>query len=245
MQHSDQSQLDNPAWFALTSRQQALCQGEGLALRYHPDVAPFAALRNTTREAFDALQRLIPPGSQALLQTLFDVPPVDGLRTETLFSFFQMVDAAPAPEADDGGILSLGPADSADMLALARQTRPGPFGPRTIETGRYIGLRQDGRLIAMAGERMRLDGYVEISAVCVDEAHRGRGLAGRLMNVLRREIAERGDTAFLHVRDNNAAAIALYERLGFTKRQTFLLHQIGRQEKTPSPALPAQTGSSR
>lgn len=226
MQHPDQSQLDNPAWFALTSRQQHLRQGDGLALRYLPDVAPFAALRNTTRDAFDALRRLIPPGGQVLLQTLSALPPVDGLRTETLFSFFQMVDAVAAPAADDRDVLSLGLADSADMLALAQQTRPGPFGPRTLETGRYIGLRQAGRLIAMAGERMRLDGYVEISAVCVDEAHRGRGLAGKLMNLLRRDIADRGDTAFLHVRDNNVAAIALYERLGFRTRQTFLLHQV-------------------
>ncbi|WP_374700494.1 GNAT family N-acetyltransferase [Achromobacter ruhlandii] len=95
-----------------------------------------------------------------------------------------------------------------------------------METGQYVGMRRRGRLVAMAGERMRLDGYVEISAVCVDASCRGQGLAGRLMDRLRRDIRLRGDTPFLHVRDNNAAAIALYQRLGFRTRQTFQLHRI-------------------
>ncbi|MFY2609647.1 GNAT family N-acetyltransferase [Achromobacter ruhlandii] len=227
MEHPDQTQLDNPAWFALAGRQAHLRQGDGLAARYMPDVAPFAAVRNTTRDAFDALRRLIAPDTPAMLQALYLPPPLDGLRSEPLFSFFQMIDHGPAPAADDEqDLLTLGAGDVADMMALAAATRPGPFGPRTIETGQYVGMRRRGRLVAMAGERMRLDGYVEISAVCVDASCRGQGLAGRLMDRLRRDIRLRGDTPFLHVRDNNAAAIALYQRLGFRTRQTFQLHRI-------------------
>lgn len=94
--------------------------------------------------------------------------------------------------------------------------------------GRYIGIRDQGKLIAMAGERMRLEGFVEISAVCVDDGYRGRGLAGRLVNVLRREILLRGDIPFLHVLDDNAPALALYRRLGFENRQAFLLYRLDR-----------------
>ena len=116
------------------------------------------------------------------------------------------------------------------MIALARRTNPGPFGLRTRETGQYLGLRDDGRLVAMAGERMRMPGHVEISAVCVDETHRGRGLAARLMNVLRQRIAARGETPFLHVRDDNTGAIALYERRGFVTRQRFVLYRVALSE---------------
>ncbi|WP_116791502.1 GNAT family N-acetyltransferase [Achromobacter dolens] len=228
MPHPDQSRLDNPAWFALAERQAHLRQGDGLAARYQPDVAPFAALRNTTREAFAALERLMAPDQAVLVQTLAALPPVDGLRSETLFSFFQMVDEAPAPAVDDDALhaLPLHAGDVADMMALAAATRPGPFGLRTIETGRYLGVRRAGRLVAMAGERMQLEGYVEISAVCVDPDCRGQGLAVRLMNRLRRDIRLRGDIPFLHVRDDNTTAIALYQRLGFRTRQTFQLQRV-------------------
>jgi predicted GNAT family acetyltransferase len=106
---------------------------------------------------------------------------------------------------------------------LLRGRNPGPFGPRTRELGQYIGIRVDGALAAMAGERMRLDGFVEISAVCVDPEHRGRGYAALLVAWLVRKLREEGATPFLHVFPDNLSAIALYERLGFTARSALRL----------------------
>jgi ribosomal protein S18 acetylase RimI-like enzyme len=117
----------------------------------------------------------------------------------------------------------LGPSDVPEMLRLAEQTHPGPFGPRTHELGHYIGVRIDGALAAMAGERMRLDGAVEISAVCVSPDHRGKGYAAFLVAWLARKLREEGATPFLHVLTDNASAIALYERLGFTTRKKLRL----------------------
>jgi ribosomal protein S18 acetylase RimI-like enzyme len=225
MEHIERSVLDNPTWFALTTRQTRLARGTGLARRYEPAVAPFAAVSHAAPEAYRELKSLLAPGESVLLQTLLDEPSIEGDR---LFAALQMVDRASPATVDDQGVIRLQADDADEMLAVAKKTNPGPFASRTIETGRYIGIREEGRLIAMAGERMCMDGYVEISAVCVDDTHRGKGLAGRLMNILRYEINRRGDTPFLHVRDDNASAIALYHRLGFESRQTFALYRIGR-----------------
>jgi len=118
------------------------------------------------------------------------------------------------------------------MLRLALETNPGPFGPRTHELGQYIGARVDGALAAMAGERMRLDQAVEISAVCVSPEHRGKGYAAFLVARLVREIRAEGATPFLHVFTDNTSAIALYERLGFTKRKTLRLTVLARGSET-------------
>jgi len=228
--------LDNPTWHALTSRQSDLAQGSSLALRYRPDVAPFAAVKNTTQAAFDELMTLIPDGAYALMQTLAPLPPMNGVHTDRLFSFYQMVDVGEVGEVGDvddareNGVVRLSASDVSDMVGLAERTQPGPFSKRTIATGRYFGVRDGEHLIAMAGERMRMDGYVEISAVCVDERYRGKGLARHLMNALRREIRARGDVPFLHVRDDNTSAMALYEQLGFETRQTFLLNRVTRPQ---------------
>lgn len=115
-------------------------------------------------------------------------------------------------------------------ITMGFETKPGPFGMRTHEMGQYIGIRDRGCLIAMAGERMRFDGYVEISAVCVDEDWRGRGLAGRLVTVLCREIERRGETPILHALGDNQPAIRLYERLGFALRRVFHLSRVGHAE---------------
>jgi predicted GNAT family acetyltransferase len=124
--------------------------------------------------------------------------------------------AADAP--DDLDVLTLGEADAAEMFELAALTRPGPYRARTHALGEFIGVRRDGRLIAMAGQRLRLDGFTEISAVCTHPDHQGRGLARALMRLQAGRILAAGATPFLHAAHDNAGAIGLYESLGFRTR---------------------------
>lgn len=220
--------LDNPIWAALNSRQAHLGQHDALACRYHPDVAPFGAMESESSEAWLALGRLLSRGQQVALLSSGPANPPPLLRAQPVGVIHQMVgtrrDTSPA---DDPDIVTLGLADAADMRELAAKTKPGPFCERTHEMGRYIGVRAQSRLIAMAGERMHPAGHVEISAVCVDEAWRGKGLAARLVQRLEHEIWQRGESPFLHVLSHNVNAIALYERLGFALRQRFFLTLIG------------------
>lgn len=221
--------LDNPIWTALVTEQMHLSTGERLARRYHPDVAPFAAMASDDApEAWAALAQLVPPGEQVALLSFDPLKPPARLLTQPVGVIHQMVATRrDACVADNADILALGAADAAEMQALAAKTKPGPFCPRTHEMGRYIGIRWQGRLIAMAGERMHPAGHVEISAVCVDEEWRGKGLAKRLVQNLEAQIWRRGESPFLHVLDQNAGAIALYERLGFRVRQRFHLTMVG------------------
>jgi predicted GNAT family acetyltransferase len=133
------------------------------------------------------------------------------------------VAAAPDPEA-----VRLGAGDVPEMLALVERAQPGPFLPRTVEMGTYLGIRREGRLIAMAGERLHPPGWTEISAVCTDDAFRGQGLATRLVHAVAHGIAERGETPFLHASAANVSAIRLYEALGFRlrRRLTFAAYLV-------------------
>jgi predicted GNAT family acetyltransferase len=182
-------------------------------------------MASQTQTAFQELGRLLAPHDQVALLTLDALPSMEAVRSERIGVVRQMV-ATSMPRSSANDVVRLSEVDVDDMLELAQKTKPGPFGARTHEMGLYIGIRDRGRLIAMAGERMHLDGYVEISAVCVDEEYRGKGLAGRLVDILCREIGQRGEAPFLHVFEDNHPAIALYERLGFESRQTFLLYRI-------------------
>jgi predicted GNAT family acetyltransferase len=132
----------------------------------------------------------------------------------------QMISTEPLGEPDDA-FVRLGADDVDDMLALVKATKPGPFFARTHELGVYLGLREDGELIAMAGERMQLDGYTEISAVCTGPAARKRGLATRLVRAVAAEIEAHGETAMLHVLADNTNAIRVYEALGFATNAAF------------------------
>jgi predicted GNAT family acetyltransferase len=232
MNHSTHTPLDHPIWSALTTRQTHLRQGDRLACRYLPDVAPFAAISPDPAQsaaAWQALHDLLPPGEHVAMLSLDALEPAGAWQQERLGMIHQMVAPGPVDAAiDDHDVIRLTDADAPEMFDLAQQTKPGPFGTRTHQMGHYIGVRDQGRLIAMAGERMQLDGFVEISAVCVDADYRGKGLAARLMNLLRQQILQRGDTPFLHVISANHGAIALYERLGFERRQSFFLTRLGR-----------------
>lgn len=212
--------LDNAVWHSLNGPRRALGEHAPHAARFDADVSPFAAIADEpTAESWTDLARLVAPGVALLFRHEIDAPP----EWETKYSFpgVQMVAARVASVDDDhDGIVELGPADVPEMLALVAATQPGPFGTRTVEFGGYVGVRRSGRLVAMGGERLRLDGYTEISAVCTDEQHRGEGLAARLVRVLVQRIDDRGEQAFLHAAVDNEPAIKLYDKLGFDVRTT-------------------------
>lgn len=218
--------LDNPVWSALSTKQLYLRQGGRLAVRFPEGISPFAALANYTMEAFEELSLLIPKNGYVLLKTLEPISFPAEIEATHLGSVLQMVATGTPGVNAANNISQLNIKDNDAMIGLAKRTSPGPFGERTQVLGNFIGIREGGDLIAMAGERMQLDGYVEISAVCVDDKFRGRGLAANLVNILRQRILDRGDTPFLHVFEKNFSAISLYKRLGFETRTMFFLYRL-------------------
>ena len=209
--------LDNAVWYSLTGPQRAFARGNACALRFDPEVAPFSALPDdASDEAWAALAGVVGPGRVAVLFRADTEPPA-AWNVEMSIAGVQMVapDYGGAPGND---IVELGAADVPDMLDLVERTRPGPFFARTYELGRYVGIRDNGRLVAMAGERLRCEGHTEVSAVCTDRDYRGLGYATRLVGDLVANISARGDTPFLHAAAENATAIHLYETLGFETR---------------------------
>ena len=212
--------LDRPVWASLTSAHLGLSVGDGQARRYAPQINRFASACDDSDAALDALARLVPPSDPVFVLQAPEIRIPAALIAVKRATGVQMVaHAAVAPPA--GGreeIIELGDADAAEMLALATLTEPGPFLRETHRMGRFVGIRVEGRLAAMAGERFRFPGYTEVSGVCTHPDFRGRGFARQLSRHVAAGIAARGDTAFLHAWKNNLAAISLYEALGFRWR---------------------------
>src|SRR5579871_1829755 len=181
---SDAHPLDHVVWNALVSKQSRFALGDERALRFPAAVAPFAAMADASAASFESLRGLIDAqGPVALVSTREILPPA-GFSTIRRTTLLQMIWQGELDPTSSWEHVRLTAGDVPEMVALTAATQPGPFGPRTIELGDYLGARRQGRLAAMAGERMRLDGYTEISAVCVDEAFRGQGHAGALMKLL-------------------------------------------------------------
>jgi predicted GNAT family acetyltransferase len=210
--------LDRPVWESLASHHASLSLGGALAKRYQRDVNLFASARDDSPAALDALAGLVESGEHVYV---LQVPPIavpaalhaskTALGVQMLAT--RLIDAEPA---DD--ILVLGDSDASEMLTLAQLTQPGPFLARTHVMGTFRGIRIDGRLAAMAGERMRLPGHTELSGVCTHPDFRGHGFARRLSAIVAAAIHARGETPFLHAWKDNHPAIALYEKLGFRLR---------------------------
>jgi ribosomal protein S18 acetylase RimI-like enzyme len=211
--------LDNPVRSSLCGPHAHFAQRRGEVLRYPADVSPFAALPDRPRDADWAdLAALAGPGAMVALA---GVAPPDGWPVTPIGEGVQLVhEGAGKGAGADDEIVRLGPGDSAEMLDLARRTRPGPFLARTAELGVFLGIRRGGALVAMAGERLHPPGWTEISGVCTDDGWRGHGFATRLMRMLMAGIRARGETPFLHALASNAGAIRLYESMGFRLRRT-------------------------
>lgn len=251
----DYPELVNPALRALTGSHAHLAEKHGRVLRYRPDIAPFYGLPDDPRDADwrDAAE-LAGPGAVVLLAGLPAAHPASWEPVRRLDGL-QMVGADVEPLTDAEAV-RLGDADVPAMLDLVARTEPGPFRPRTIEMGEYLGIkrllpRDPGAaadaaadtasdagsdaatptlaaMAAMAGERMAPPGHREVSAVCTDPAFRGQGLASRLVRAVATGIRERGEIPFLHVADENPSAIRLYRTLGFrvVRPISFLLLRV-------------------
>ncbi|MDN7957924.1 GNAT family N-acetyltransferase [Burkholderia orbicola] len=224
---TDAHVLDRVVWNALTGRQCRFALGDGRALRFPTAIAPFAAIDDTSPASFDALCGLIAAHGPAALVTPDEIEPPAALSVIRRATLLQMTWQGAFDPTHETEPVPLGEADVPDMLALTAAAQPGPFGPRTFELGHYIGVRSEGRLAAMAGQRMQVDGYTEISAVCVDAAFRRQGLAARLIRSLIATIGARAETPFLHVLTTNRVAIERYLALGFAVRREMHLLVLG------------------
>jgi predicted GNAT family acetyltransferase len=211
--------LDRPIWSALTTRQQDLAEGGALARRYPTAITPFADMADMSAESFAALGKLVSGPEVAVLFTPDAVTAPEEFKVLLAETGEQMI-GTPAESPIPGvEIVTLGADDVPGMLALTELTKPGPFSARTHELGTYLGIRIDGQLIAMTGERMKPGNYTEMTAVCVHPSHRGRGYAQALLGAVAGQISARGEIPFLHVFTDNTSAIALYRRQGMKIRR--------------------------
>lgn len=210
--------LDKLIWTALTTRQSHLSEGDVRARRFQTDVGPFAAALDTSDASVASLAALIPAdGDISLLEPSPPSAP-SGVDISFTAPGVQMITRAFTRAPRDLPVQPLGDADAEEMLALALLTRPGPFRARTHTLGRFIGIRDNGKLIAMAGERLQTDEFVEISGVCTHPDYRSRGYGAALLTDVGQRILDGGKTPFLHAYASNTGALALYRSLGFEHR---------------------------
>ncbi|OQP58764.1 GNAT family N-acetyltransferase [Niastella populi] len=227
MHHSDPlSKLDAPAWHALTSAQQSFATGLEHVKRYRPGILPFAAFQPGHENELSSLGSLLEP--EGIFYLIGDLPPLpDRFAVLKELPCAQMVLQKPLPVIENTAIISRLTADDKEaMFNLINKVQPGYYEPDTYQLGSYVGIWQQQRLVAIAGERMRLDGLTEISAICTDPDYTGRKYAQQLIAMLCQLNLQQGITPFLHVLETNERAIRLYEYMGFATRRTISFWQM-------------------
>jgi predicted GNAT family acetyltransferase len=214
----DESALSRPVWNALLSEQKELSCSNGDARRFAPVYGPLTAAIDYSQVNMAAL-RMLEIGPEGLW--IFDqFIPQDPTGFEPILCVpcVQMIAYKTIEIENNFEVVELQDSDAAQMLALAMATRPGPFSTETYKLGQFIGVKENGRLIAMAGERMKITGFSELSGVCTHAEYRGRGLARILSQIITKRILERGEIPFLHTYQGNDVALRLYEGLGYKSR---------------------------
>ncbi len=227
-QHSANRLLENPIWAALSTEHAPLALVHGNARRYPTEIGPLSGIPDHSAENFEALRVLAGPAGVVVLFCIEQPRIPAGWTLLRGGSIDQMICTGAARDANkpldgDATLRVLTPADAPEMVALAELTEPGPFRLRTIELGTFFGIFHGDRLMAMAGKRLHLPGYVEVSGVCTHPDARGRGYAPLLMSRVMEEIASDGKIPFLHTFADNTPAIRVYEGLGYTRSRSFHL----------------------
>lgn len=217
--------LDDPIWNALNTIHAPLALGDALARRYPAEIGPLSGLADQSDAAYEELRTVAGPGGVVVLFLPQPPQPREGWTLVREGPLSQMVclappAEAPAPLPSTAAMRRLTAADAPAMVELATLTEPGPFRSRTLELGVFYGIFEDGRLVSMAGQRLRVPGYVEVSAVCTHPDARGKGYARTLMLAVMNDIRSEGLTPFLHSWAFNHAAIRVYTDLGFVLRHS-------------------------
>ena len=227
--------LDNVIWEALTTRHAQFSERHDQACRFTRDLSLLSAFLEPTERGYQSLEGLATAGETL---GLFLDTPYEARRGWSHVGgapLFQMIceDGVPQSRPDDAvKVVELGGPDVSEMRELAALTKPGPFAQRTRQLGTFLGIRVEGRLVAMAGERMKVPGHTEVSAVCTHPDHVGKGYARTLMMEVMRRIRRRHETPFLHVRQDNVGAIGLYRKLGFRERKVVHYTMLQKEEVT-------------
>ena len=222
--------LDRPIWSLLNGPQASLAVASGTVCRIDPTYGPFAAAAPGHEAELAGL--LTSAEDEIWLVESTEQAAPAGTRVLRTAPLLQMIADGPLETfAIDPELILMTEADAPEMTALALETQPGPWRSHTHRYGPYYGLREEGRLIAMAGERMRpAPGLAELSGVCTAPDRQGRGLAGRMIRRVLAGFQERGDTPFLHSYATNTHAIRLYESLGFRARISLVVTVLGRAD---------------
>ncbi|QNK61012.1 GNAT family N-acetyltransferase [Pedobacter sp. PAMC26386] len=223
-------QLDNPIWHALNSTHNKFALGEQTMLRYPADILPFMAFEHSDESPLTKIESQMGTNEKAFIVGKLPAIPTNWSVFSKL-ECLQMICHQPINfiKKEDYDIVQLQPENADEMVEFINGIQPGYFERGTPSLGNYYGIRVNGKLIAMAGERLKMTGYTEISAVCTDPAFTGKGLAQYLITQLCNEIRQRDEVPFLHVVDTNTRAIRLYEFLGFEKRTTIPFWLVGLQ----------------
>lgn len=246
----DNAVLENAIWASMTGAHAHLTEGTDRARRYLPTIAPFVGINDIDDpRTWTELAQLVGPGQEVAVPRDVDNLP-EGWTVVMSGPGVQMIATAAVEPMPFDEAIRLGADDVQDMLALIARTEPGPFLPETYRLGTYLGVRREGKLIAMAGERLHPPGWTEISAVCTDAEFRGQGLATRLVLAVADGIYARGETPFLHAAATNTNAIELYKHLGFVLRADITFTVVRTPSTVPfqpptvplsSPAVPKST----
>jgi len=212
--------LDNPAWNALISGNEQLSYGNGQVRYFDKEVSPFAAFKENTADNFRLLYEMLPHNGPVLFVTPVEteIPPT--WKVLQFIKGLQMVyDVVKTQDGVQTELIPLTGEHVPQMLALAKLTNPGPFAEKTINFGRYHGIFENGKLVAMAGQRLHVFNYAEVSAVCTHPDHTGKGYARQLLIHHINRIKAASEIPILHVRQDNERAIKVYESLGFSTRR--------------------------
>lgn len=207
--------LNNPVYHALSTTDASFNIGNDVVKFFHPEVSPFAGFDEENKNGFEQLHALLPNGHKILYAIPTPITAPQGWEVQHEIEGRQFIYEGGTVNGSFPEIVPLNETHVEEMIALTRLTKPGPFDKRTIEFGQYHGIFENGKLAAMTGQRLHINNYTEISAVCTHPHHLGKGYATALLQHQLQIILKNGETPFLHVRADNDRAIAVYERLGF------------------------------